>query len=127
MPYELSFTKRVPIGDREQYFNECCIGGDLVVDQLLPLVQKRYSNIQTNQEDWGWFIWFRKGSVRLAIAVFADDPDAGAFRIHLTSRIKRMLVADNVSDTPELDELRELVTAELSSWVGGAITSEVID
>ena len=61
MPYELSFTKRVPIVDREQYINECCIGGDVVVNRLLPSVRSRYTDVQTNQEDWGWFIWFRQG------------------------------------------------------------------
>ncbi len=38
VPYELSFTKRVAIADREQYINECCVGGDAVVARLLPLV-----------------------------------------------------------------------------------------
>jgi hypothetical protein len=26
MPYALSFRKQVPIADREQYINECCVG-----------------------------------------------------------------------------------------------------
>jgi hypothetical protein len=127
VPYELSFRKRVSIADREQYFNECCIGGDLVTDQLMPMVQQHYTDVQTNQEDWGWFIWFRKGDVRLAIDVFTDDPDTGAFRIHLTSRVKRMLVLDAIIDTPELEELRTLVVGELSPWVGGNVKSEVIE
>jgi hypothetical protein len=72
MPYEVSFTKRVPIVDRDQYINECCISGDIVIDQFLPSVRAHYTDVQTNQEDWGWFIWFRKGNVRLAIDVFTD-------------------------------------------------------
>ena len=62
MPYEISFTRPVLISDREQYINECCVGGDAVVDALLPAVRAAgYEDIQSNQEDWGWFIWFRKG------------------------------------------------------------------
>jgi hypothetical protein len=38
MPYELSFTRRVEVTGREEYINECCIGGDVVVGQLLPLI-----------------------------------------------------------------------------------------
>src|SRR5262249_818057 len=93
VPYELSFTRPIGIRDREQYINDCCVGGDIVRDALLPLVTDSTSceDVQTEQEDWGWFIWFRKGSVRLAIDIFTDDPDAGAFRIHLTSRAKRFL------------------------------------
>ena len=117
MPYELSFTKRVPIVDRDEYINECCIGGDVVANRLLPSVRARYGDdLETNQEDWGWFIWFRKGSVRLAIDIFTDDPDEGAFRIHLTSRTKRFRMFDTVVDTSELEELRALVVAELEAW-----------
>ena len=121
MPYEISFTKRVPILDREQYINDCCIGGDVVVDQLLVSVQSRYADVQTNQEDWGWFIWFRKGKVRLAIDVFTDDSEAGAFRVHLTSRTKRWLVLDSVIDTPELEDLRVQVASQLAVWAGIAV------
>ena len=121
MPYELSFVKRVPVMDRERYINECCVGGDAVVDQLLPSIQARYTDVRTNQEDWGWFIWFREDGVRLAIDVFTDDPDAGAFRIHLTSRRRRLLVMDTVVDTPELEVLRDLVVSELTSWGSGVV------
>ena len=127
MPYELSFTKAVQVANRDQYINECCVGGDVVRDELLPLVTGRYEDVQTEQEDWGWFIWFRKGDVRLAIDVFTDHPERGEFRIHLTSRIKRMIVLDSVVDTPELRELHALVVAELSTWVGGPVKSEAID
>lgn len=127
MPYEVSFTKRVLIVDREHYINECCVGGDVVVDQLLPSVQARYTDVQTNQEDWGWFIWFRKGNVRLAIDVFTDDPDQGAFRIHLVSRTRRLLLRDAVVDTPELDELRALVVSELADWANGTINVTRVD
>lgn len=121
MPYEISFTRRVAITDREQYINECCVGGDAVVDALLPAVSAQYEDIQTNQEDWGWFIWFKKGAVKLAIDVHTDDGDAGEFRIRLTSRTKRFL-AYKEADTPELDELRTLVEAELRQWSSSGIT-----
>lgn len=127
MPYELSFTRRVAVTDREQYINDCCIGGDMVLSQLLPALRARYGALQPQQEDWGWFIWFRKGDVRLAIDVFTDGPEAGEFRIHLTSRVKRLIVLNSVADTPELNELHGLVVAELSAWVGGPVKSEPIE
>ena len=127
MPYELSFTKRLQIPDREHYINECCVGGDLVVNQLLAPVEARYEDVQTEQEDWGWFIWFRDGATRLAVDVFTDDPETGQFRIHLTSRIKRILVGETIADTPELEELRRLVTTELSGWVDGVLAIAALD
>ena len=126
MPYELSFTKHVVVTDREQYINECCIGGDVIVDRLLPSVRQRYTDVQSEQEDWGWFIWFRKDRVKLAIDVFTDDPDVGDFRIHLTSR-KRGLLFEKVADTPELEELRALVLSELSAWTDSPVTETAID
>jgi hypothetical protein len=118
MPYELSFTQPVAIASREDYINDCCIGGDVVVDRLAPAIRERYADVDTGQEDWGWFIWFRRGPVRLAVDVFTDDPDTGAFRIRLTSRRRRWLWLDAVVDTPELDALRDLVSAELRLWTG---------
>jgi len=127
MPYEVSFKKRVPSKDREKYINYGCIGGDVVVERLLPSVRARYTHVQTNQEDWGWFIWFRKGAVRLAIDVHTDDPDDGAFRVRLTSRVRRLFVFDSVVDTHELDDLRTLVTTELRAWAGGNVAVSRVD
>ena len=127
MPYELSFTKSVPITDREQYINDCCVGGDGVINQLLPTVEARYTHVRSHQEDWGWFIWFRKNDIALAIDVVTDDPDTGAFRIHLTSRTKRWLLFNEVVDTPELEEVRALVTSELKTWVGAPISCVRLD
>jgi hypothetical protein len=121
MPYEIAFTRQISITDRDQYINECCVGGDAVIDHLLPAVRERYEDIDTNQEDWGWFIWFKKGTVKLAIDVHTDDGDAGEFRIRLTSQTKRFL-GYKEADVPELDELRELVEAELRRWPATGIT-----
>ena len=115
MPYEIAFTRLVPIADPDQYINPCCVGGDVVVDALLPAVRARYDDIQTNQEDWGWFIWFKKGKVKLAIDVHTDDGEAGEFRIRLTSQIKSWITYKEV-DTPELEELRAFVERELAAW-----------
>jgi hypothetical protein len=127
MPYEISFTKPVVIADREQYINECCVGGDVVRDQLLPVVSGNYENIDTEQEDWGWFIWFRKGPVRLAIDIFTDDSDAGSFRVHLTSRKKRILFSNVVVDTSELDILKDAVVSQLANWGASAISVVKLD
>ena len=127
MPYEVSFTKRVPLLDRDEYINECCVGGDKVIDQLLPAVRKRYADIDTGQEDWGWFIWFHRGPVKLSVDVFTDDPERGEFRMHLTSRTKRLLFLESVVDTPELEDLRVLVTSELEAWIGGPVSVAAIE
>jgi hypothetical protein len=118
MPYELVFTRVVLIADHEQYFNDCCVGGDVVMDQLLPALRAKYDDIETNQEDWGWFAWFKKGSTKLAVDVFSDDAEKGEFRIHITSKIPRFLLGARTIDTPELEHLRDLVVETISQWVG---------
>jgi hypothetical protein len=121
VPYEISFTRLVALADRDDYINECCVGGDAVVDALFPAVLAAgYESIQRNQEDWGWFIWCRKGSVKLAIDVHTDDGDAGEFRIRLTSQTKRFL-GYKEADTPELNELLKLVESELMKWSAAGI------
>jgi hypothetical protein len=115
MPYEIAFTRLVPITDPDRYINPCCVGGDAVVDTLLPVVRQQYDDIETNQEDWGWFIWFRQGDVKLAIDVHTDDGEAGEFRIRLTSQTRRWL-GYKEADTPELEDLRALVERELGKW-----------
>ena len=117
MPSEVSFVRPVTIANRDSYINDCCVAGDLVADALLPAVRSRYgADIESGQEDWGWFIWFRSGDVRLAIDIHTDDADAGTFRIHLTSRVKRFILSDKVVDTPDLEQLGNLVTSALEGW-----------
>jgi hypothetical protein len=127
MPYALTFKKTLPALDERDYINRCCIGGDLVVDRLLPAVTTRYREIQSNQEDWGWFIWMKSGVVDLAIDIHTEDEVMGGFRIHLTSRVKRWGLFTRVEDTPELEQLRTEVIAQLESWVDSAITTTHLD
>jgi hypothetical protein len=127
MPYELTFKKSLPALDDRDYFNRCCIGGDLVVDRLVPAVTARYIELQSNQEDWGWFIWMKSGRVALAIDIFTDDEVAGVFRVHLTSRVRHWHSFGRVEDTPELEQLRAHVLAELETWVDSGITTKHLD
>ena len=116
MPYALTFTRPVVIAAREHYINDCCVGGDIVIERLLPALRDRYGDLQSNQEDWGWFAWFEHEGVKLAVDVFTNDEQTGEFQLHLTSRMPRLLLTAKVQDMPELEALRELVTKELATW-----------
>jgi len=119
MPYEITFSKRLNVSDREQYLNDCCIGGDVLLDVLLPELRKTYGGLMTNQEDWGWFAWFRDRDVRLSVDVFCDDPETGSYRIHLTSRVPKWIFGERTEDTAELESLRGRVIHYLAAWLGG--------
>ncbi|WP_428717305.1 hypothetical protein [Undibacterium curvum] len=116
MPYIVSFSKKIEIVDPEQYINDCCIGGDIVLEQFLPMLRERYDDLQSNQEDWGWFAWFEQSRVKLAVDVYTHEATAGEFQIHLTSRAPRLLLGPKIQDTPELEALRELIVSKLQSW-----------
>ena len=118
MPYELTFTYPIVSAGAADYINDCCYGGDVITARLLPLVTNRYEEVDTGQEDWGWFIWFRHGSHRLAIDVHCHDIPTGAFAIHLVSRTPRWFFRDVVADVPELDVVLTLVKEEISAWLG---------
>ena len=127
MPYIVTFLKPFVTRDPGQYINDCCIGGDVVLDQLLPALAERYGNLQSNQEDWGWFAWFEDGGARLAVDVYTEDPSIGLFQLHLTSRTPRFLLGSKVQDGPELEALRELVISRLNAWPVGKLDEQRVD
>jgi hypothetical protein len=128
MPYIVSFVRPLQVADREQYINECCIGGDIVLDQLLPALRARYgSNLQSNQEDWGWFVWFEQPGVELAIDVHTNDHTLLEFQLHLTSRRPRFLLGAKTQDTTELEQLREVVVSQLQAWPVEQLSVERVD
>lgn len=53
VPYEVTFRKNVVVSDNSIYINECCWGGDIIRDELLPVISSRFEVVQTEQEDWG--------------------------------------------------------------------------
>jgi len=118
MPYEIAFSKKLNLDGDRHYINECCVGGDIVMDVLLPELRRAYSDLDTGQEDWGWFAWFRDCEVRLAVDVFCDDPDAGNYRMHVTSRVPKRFFGYRIEDTPELESLRDRVNRVLAAWLG---------
>lgn len=127
MPYELRFTKPISVEDPEVYWNECCWGGDRVSDHLLPVIRNNYTDIQNDQEDWGWFIWFRDGDAKLAIDIFCDDPKTGKYRVFLTSQVKRSFFGYQITDSDALFELKNRVCERLVGWVQGDIAEALLN
>jgi hypothetical protein len=128
MPYSIRFTRRIASYSTEPYINDCCIGGDLILDQLLPTLRDAYGpSLEAIQEDWGWFVWFEHGGIKLAVDVFTHDHISGEFEIHITSRRPRFLRSAEVVDVPALDVVRERVVGALQRWPVEALTVERLD
>ena len=116
MPYSLRFVKPLRIVDRGRYNNPGCIGGDQVLEQLLPALEVSYGQVHLQQEDAGWLASFERNGSRLAVDVHTSDDRAGEFEVHLVSRTRKLLFGSKVQDTEELDGLRDLVANELRAW-----------
>ena len=126
VPYEINFAAPIEVSDSTHYINDCCWGGDVVRDRLLPLLSEKYQTIRTDQEDWGWFLWFRDGAIRLAVDIHCDHIVGSAFRIRLTSRRKK-LIGSEIVYTPELDRLRDVLLPAMAAWTGSLRIERVED
>ena len=127
MPYVITFVRPVAISEPDQYINDCCMGGDLVLDQLLPGLRELDPRAQPVQEDWGWFSWFELAGVKLAVDVHTHDVETGEFEVHLTSRTPKRFFGDKVQDTTELDALRDIVVARLHAWSASGLQVQQVD
>ena len=127
MPFSIRFRKPVDVTEAEPYINDCCIGGDVVLEHLLPALRQSYGDLEPTQEDWGWFVWFEHVGVNLAVDVFTQDPLTNEFEIHLTSRKARLLRSARVVDTPELEALRRRVVSSLEAWPVTSLIVERLD
>jgi len=127
MPFSIRFRKPVDVTVAEPYINDCCIGGDVVLEHLLPALRQTYGDLEPTQEDWGWFVWFEHVGVKLAVDVFTQDPLTNEFEIHLTSRKAGLLRSARVVDTPELEALRRRVVSSLEAWPVTSLIVERLD
>jgi hypothetical protein len=128
VPYIITFTKSITPSDSEQYINDCCIGGDVVLDRLLPALRERYGDeLESCQEDWGWFVSFKHSTVKLAVDIHTHDAEIGQFQLHLTSRTPRWMLSSRVEDTAELETLRDVVVTQLRSWPAADLLIERVD
>ena len=97
----------------------------MVRDELLPVITGKFEHIRTGQEDWGWYIWFRRGRIRFEVNIYCDDTQAGSFRLRLES-YRRKLFRRSLADEPELEEVRNPVYSHLVHWAG-AVKIERVD
>jgi hypothetical protein len=117
MAYQMEVTTKVHVVHPEIYINDCCWGGDVVCDRLLPAISATnlYESVKTGQEDWGWYIWMQQGRAMTRIHIQCDDKDAGEFRIQLFASKKRWLLWKDI-DTPDVERVHQLIISEIKKW-----------
>jgi hypothetical protein len=115
MAYVIEFTATLNVSDPKIYINDCCWGGDVIRDGLLPVVSPEYEDVQTTQEDWGWFIWMRRGQQWSGVDIYCDDKESGAFRILISGWQRRWLRRKHV-EGDDLEHIKEVTVNEISKW-----------
>ena len=116
MPYQIAFTKKLEVAERGHYLSQECHGGDVVAKQLLPFVRANYPGVLLTQEKWGWHIFLKDDGAVLSVQIICDNFAAGAFRVIVVSKIKKMFFGSKVQDVPELKYLMGLVTHVIEDW-----------
>ncbi|HET9839200.1 MAG TPA: hypothetical protein VFR84_13265 [Candidatus Angelobacter sp.] len=119
MAYEITFAAKAAIPDRGIYINDCCWGGDVIRDRLLPILRRRHDDIQTNQEDWGWFIWMDRRPYWIAIDIMCNDKESGEFLIHISATYRKWFWSKAV-ELEEVRLLKEIVVKALAEF--GTVT-----
>jgi hypothetical protein len=65
-------------------------------------------------------MWSIRDGLRLAVDVFTDDYRVGRFRARVATSRRGLLFGWKEVDTAELEELKQIVQARLSSWLAVA-------
>jgi hypothetical protein len=119
VPLELTFALPglQPPADAD-YINDCCWGGDVITARLLAALPRSHRDVDTGQEDWGWYLWITEGDLRLEFNVFCHSPAQASFQAHLIALRRRRILSNIIIDHPALDELAALAIPLLESWSG---------
>jgi hypothetical protein len=115
MAYEIEFRAKFTVADPEVYINDCCWGGDVIRNKLLPVVRAGFRDVQTSQEDWGWFIWMKRGTKRISIDIFCDDKEGGTFRIRIAGSQKGWINRKPLDDS-EVESIKNMVINEIGKF-----------
>lgn len=115
MAYEIAFTANISVDHSEEYINHCCWGGDQITKKLLPVVVSGYERMETGQEDWGWYIWMRRGRQRTHIDIYCDDRETKDFRIHLYGT-RRIFLKLEFVDGEDIDAVKRVLLQEIVNW-----------
>jgi hypothetical protein len=115
MAYEIEFIAALSVPNPKIYINDCCWGGDEIRDRLIGAIATGYDHVQTFQEDWGWFIWMRRGRQWSGVDIYCDDKESGEFRIHISGWQRGWLRRKHV-EGDDLEHIKEVTVNEIGKW-----------
>lgn len=115
MAYEIELTALLTVPDPEIYINDCCWGGDVIRDRLVAGIATGYDHMETLQEDWGWYIWMRRGEQWSGVDIYCDNKQSGEFRIHISGWQARWLGRKHIEGN-DLEHIKDVTVNEIGKW-----------
>jgi hypothetical protein len=67
------------------------------------------TQVDTGEEDWGWFMWCSREGLRMAVDIFTDDYRVGRFRARVATSRRGLLLGWKEIDTAGLAGLIERI------------------
>ena len=119
MHFELTILKVFDNSSSKEYINDCCIGGDEILDQLKDDIASEMNidknSIEIYQEDWGWALEFLKDKVTYLLAVSnanESEADKSFFTAYTeaTRKEKKIFFNKTVDADVESIEFSEIVS-----------------
>ena len=119
MDFELTIPKVFENSSSREYINDCCIGGDEILNQIKDDIASEM-NIDKNlieiyQEDWGWALEFLKDKVTYLLAV-SNTNESKAGKSFFTAyteanrKEKKIFFNKTVDADVELNRFSEIVS-----------------
>jgi hypothetical protein len=116
MQYVAIFHHEVAIKDKNQYINPCCYGGDVIGNLLQPRLRDAGFTIDLfDQEDWGWFLWLKKGKSGYSIDIGLEEEAQWKFKLFVVGKQSFLTQLFKKDKQPHLKELCQIIDSTLRS------------
>ena len=117
MDFEWTVPKTFANIPEREYINDCCIGGDEVLNQIKPEIASAMKidaeKITIYQEDWGWALEFSKDDIFyfLGLNNVGESENKTDFTVlfEATKKVKKFLFTKSIEASSELNEFIEFI------------------
>ena len=98
-----------------EYINPCCTNCDVILNLVKPQIQNLFpnSNLEIDQEDWGWYLIFNKDefvyNLHLSFYDELSSADEYLFYSFVKKKTKKFLVTIKSDDVEESNKFQELI------------------
>jgi hypothetical protein len=107
---------------KEEYINECCQYCDVILHLIKPEITNIFQidNIEIEQEDWGWYLFFIKNNLHynLNISFNDEEPKSNEFVFYyFVNKVeKKFIFSKNVEVEEETKMFGDKIKAILNNY-----------